>query len=255
MKSILITGGRSGIIADAIKKIINDYHLYITVHTLSEYRAIKKIYKDYKNVECFKLDITKDLDKINNIKVDILICNGAVIETGSLIDMPFNKIYDTMEVNYFSNLKLIRKVIRSNDNVRVIVISSLASKMNIPFLGPYSSSKAALSSMIKSLRYETVFLDKNIKIILIEPGLYKTGFNKMGFDKKYEFMDIDSFFNDNINLIHSLDNILLLFERKKLNTISKKIVKAIKDKNPKFYYSAPISQYIFVKLYNFLCNF
>ena len=88
MKSILITGGRSGIIADVIKKIINDYHLYITVHTLSEYRAIKKIYKDYKNVECFKLDITKDLDKINNIKVDeTKRFNNIKKETEELFDL------------------------------------------------------------------------------------------------------------------------------------------------------------------------
>ena len=62
MKKVLITGARSGIISKVIDNIINDYELYLTVHTDSQVRAMNDKYKNYKNVTCMKLDITNEYD-------------------------------------------------------------------------------------------------------------------------------------------------------------------------------------------------
>ena len=62
MKKVLITGARSGIISKVIDNIINDYELYLTVHTDSQVRAMKDKYKNYNNVTCMKLDITNEYD-------------------------------------------------------------------------------------------------------------------------------------------------------------------------------------------------
>ena len=124
--------------------------------------------------------------------------------------------------------------------------------MPIPFLGSYSSSKAALSQMMRILNLELKLLDRKIYVCLVEPGLYRTGFNRLAFDKKYEFMDNESFFKDQIENIRKFENLyLFLFEKRKLKSISKKIIEAIKDDNPKFYYRAPFTQSLFVKIYNF----
>lgn len=254
MKNILITGARSGIIADVISKIMKDYNLYITVHTDSELKAVQKVYKGYKNIKCMKLDITdiNDVEKLSKIKLDILICNGGEAESGSLIEMPFDKIKYNFEVNFFGNLMLIKQAINSNKEIKIIVVSSLAGKMPIPFLGSYSSSKAALSQMMRILNLELKLLDRKIYVCLVEPGLYRTGFNRLAFDKKYEFMDNESFFKDQIENIRKFENLyLFLFEKRKLKSISKKIIEAIKDDNPKFYYRAPFTQSLFVKIYNF----
>ena len=253
MKKILITGARSGIIGDVIKKIKNDYFLYITVHTDSELRAIKKVYEDYENIECMKLDLLleSDLKKVSKMDIDILVCNAATAESGSLIDMPFQKIRDNFEVNFFNNLRIIKQVIQKNNKLKIIVISSLAGKVPMPFLGSYSASKAALTQMLRALGWEIKLLDKNIDICLIEPGLYRTGFNKLAFDKKYDFMDNESFFNSQIENIRKAENLyLFLFEKRKLSSISNKIIKAINDENPRFYYRAPFSHVLFVKIYN-----
>ena len=124
--------------------------------------------------------------------------------------------------------------------------------MPLPFLGAYASSKAALTSMIRCLGYEVKLISKKVTLCIIEPGLYRTGFNKYGFDSKYDFMDNDSFFRYHIDLIKKSENIFLnIFERRKFNSISNKIVRAISLEKPKFYYRAPLSQALFVKLYNF----
>ena len=255
MKKILITGARSGIIGDVIKKIKEDYILYVAVHTESELRAIKKIYKDYKNIKCMKLDLSldEDINKLDQIDIDVLVCNGAVAESGSLLDIPFSNIRYNFEINFFSNLKIIKKVILKNENVKIVIVSSLAGKLPMPFLGSYSASKAALSQFIKALNWEAKLLNRKIDLCLVEPGLYSTGFNKLAFDKKYDFMDNESFFKSQIENIRKAENIYLyLFEKRCLNSISNKIVKAIKDENPRFYYRAPFSQVLFVKLYNIL---
>ena len=209
MRNVFITGARSGIIASVIDKIKFDYNLYLGVHTDSECEALINKYKDNNNIFPIKFDIVFDADKINNYKIDILVLNAAAIYGGSLLDIDFESIRKNMEVNYFSNLKIIKKVINNCDKVKIIVISSLASKMPLPFLGSYASSKAALTSMIRCLGYEVKLISKKVTLCIIEPGLYRTGFNKYGFDSKYDFMDNDSFFRYHIDLIKKSENIFL----------------------------------------------
>lgn len=253
MKKILITGARSGMIYPVIQRLKRNYFIYVTVHTDSEVKYIKNLYKE-NNIECIKLDITKDLDKLNKLDIDILVCNAAIAESGSLFEIPLEKVKENYNVNVFSNLDLIQKVSKKmikKGKGKIVIISSLTSKMVLPFLGSYSSSKASLSAIARSLYYESKLLKSKIDIVLIEPGLYKTGFNKLAFDKKYEFMDNDSFFKSQIELIRKIENAyLFLFERRKLKSIANKIYEAITIDNPKFRYSAPFSHNLFSKIIN-----
>lgn len=253
MKKILITGARSGMIYPVIQRLKRNYFIYVTVHTDSEVKYIKNLYKE-NNIECIKLDITKDLDKLNKLDIDILVCNAAIAESGSLFEIPLEKVKENYNVNVFSNLDLIQKVSKKmikKGKGKIVIISSLTSKMVLPFLGSYSSSKASLSAIARSLYYESKLLKSKIDIVLIEPGLYKTGFNKLAFDKKYEFMDNDSFFKSQIELIRKVENAyLFLFERRKLKSIANKIYEAITIDNPKFRYSAPFSHNLFSKIIN-----
>lgn len=236
-----------------IQRLKRNYFIYVTVHTDSEVKYIKNLYKE-NNIECIKLDITKDLDKLNKLDIDILVCNAAIAESGSLFEIPLEKVKENYNVNVFSNLDLIQKVSKKmikKGKGKIVIISSLTSKMVLPFLGSYSSSKASLSAIARSLYYESKLLKSKIDIVLIEPGLYKTGFNKLAFDKKYEFMDNDSFFKSQIELIRKVENAyLFLFERRKLKSIANKIYEAITIDNPKFKYSAPFSHNLFSKIIN-----
>ena len=254
MKNILITGARSGMIYPVIQKLKRNYHLYVTVHTDSELKSIKRLYKDDKNIECLKLDITKDLNKIDKLDIDVLVCNGAIAESGSLFEIPIDKVKENFNVNVFSNLKLIQKVSKKmieKGKGRVVIISSLTSKMPIPFLGSYSGTKAALSVFARCLYYESMLLASKIDVVLVEPGLYRTGFNKLAFDKKYDFMDYNSFFESQIELIRKGENIYLwLFEKRSVNSIARKIYDAITVSKPYFRYSAPFSHNLFSKIVN-----
>ena len=253
MKKILITEALSGLIYPVIQRLKKDYFLYVTVHTNSEYERVKRLYKNNQNIKCIKLDITKDLKKIDNLDIGVLGCNGGMAESGSLFEVPIEKVKENFEVNVLSNLCLIQKVLKKmiKKGGRIVIISSLTSKMPIPFLGSYCASKAALSMMGVIMHYESLLLSSNLDIVLVEPGLYKTGFNKLAFDKKYDFMDNESFFKSQIELIRKSENIYLwLFERRSLNSISNKIYEAITTFKPRFRYSAPLLHNLFAKIVN-----
>ena len=253
MKKVLITGARSGIISKVIDNIINDYELYLTVHTDSQVRAMKDKYKNYKNVTCMKLDITNEYDyrKIENIDIDIYIANAAIAESGSMIEMPVDRIRDNFETNVFSNFKVLQRVLQKmikKGRGKVIIMGSLAGKIPMPFLGAYSGSKASLIKMTEALRFELLLLDSDIKVSLILPGLYDTGFNKLAMDKKYDFMDLDSFFEYQLDFIRAYDKFVLFFEQRSLSSIVNKICQAVSCDNPKFIYTAPFSQSLVARI-------
>lgn len=253
MKKVLITGARSGIISKVIDNIINDYELYLTVHTDSQVRAMKDKYKNYKNVTCMKLDITNEYDyrKIENIDIDIYIANAAIAESGSMIEMPVDRIRDNFEANVFSNFKVLQRVLQKmikKGRGKVIIMGSLAGKIPMPFLGAYSGSKASLIKMTEALRFELLLLDSDIKVSLILPGLYDTGFNKLAMDKKYDFMDLDSFFEYQLDFIRAYDKFVLFFEQRSLSSIVNKICQAVSSDNPKFIYTAPFSQSLVARI-------
>jgi len=250
MLTILYTGARSGIASSVINKFKNDnnYFIYVSVHTDNELKEIKNKYQNWNNIKCLKLDVTNDsdLNQLNNLDIDILICNAALNNSGSVLDIKIDKFIENFDVNVFSNIKLIQMQI--NKLKKVIIISSIAGMLPIPFDSSYCATKASLIKIAECLKYELKILNKDIKVSLIIPGLYKTGFNNYMFDNKYSLVD-ENYFKDIINKIRLNENTLLIFEKKNFSSISNKIYKAITLDNPKFIYKAPISQAIFAKLY------
>ena len=61
------------------------------------------------------------------------------------------------------------------------------------------------------------FLGTNIKISLIEPGMYHTGFNQVMLENKYDWMSINSYFEEQINIIRKKEN--LFFKILKLQVL------------------------------------
>lgn len=256
MEKILITGARSGIINNVIDTILNDdYYIYLTVATTSQLESVKAKYKDYKNIKCLKLDVTnkKDYKNIENLDIDIFISNAAIGEGGSISEIPFEKVRENYEVNVFKNFELLQIIIKQmleKNKGKIIIISSLASIIPIDFLGVYASTKASISMLATTLKNELKLLKTNVKIKLIEPGLYHTGFNQIMLENKYDWMIDKSYFKKVIPKIRKRENLMIsLLEKKNLNSITNTIIKAIKSNNKKFIYQAPFFQKVGARLY------
>ncbi len=241
---------------EVIKKIKNKYFIYVTTHTENELKNIKEKYKNEKNIKCLKLDITSKIDreKVKKLDIDILIANAAIGIGGSVINMNINDVRNNFEVNVFSNFELIQIILNKmlkKDNGKIIIMASMAGEFPIPFLGSYCSTKASIIKLSECLKKELKILKSKINICLIEPGMYKTGFNKVMFDNKYG-TNFDLLFKEELEIIKRKENIMMiLLEQKTLNSIVNKIIKAIENNN-KFIYRAPLIQKIGVKIYNIL---
>ena len=254
LKKVLYTGAASGIAARVIEKIKNDYFIYVTVHNSMELKRVKEKYKNEQNIICFKLDITNDLDleTVKKLDIDILINNAAISNGGSIINMDLNLLEQVFETNVFGTFKLTQIVIQNmlkKGSGKIINMSSLAGLVPISFIGPYSASKASITNLSIVLQKELSLINDKIRIIIIEPGVYKTGFNEYMFLNKYND-NFKEYFDDVIYKIKSKEVFIQNYiELKNYKSIVNKIVKAINSDNQKTIYKAPLIEAILAKIY------
>ena len=261
MKKVLFTGARSGMAHATIKKLLHkDYEIYVTVHTDKQLELVEETYSNYGNVKCLKIDITNpdDIKQLESLDIDILVNNAAVGEGGSIAEIPMDKVRHNFEVNVFGTFSVVQIVLKrmiQKDEGRIINISSLFAIIPYNFLGVYCATKASISKLTTTLHNELKLINDKIKIILIEPGAYHTGFNQVMLNNKYDWMHINSYFSKEIEEIRRKENIFFnMFEKRCLNSIVNKIEKAITSNNPRCVYRAPLSQAIFAKIYSFFAN-
>lgn len=255
---ILITGAGSGIGKDVSVALSGLGHkVYATAKLENDASSLNKLAKEKGlSLESFKLDITskKDRERILDYDIDVLINNAAGGESGSLSEIDIDKIRDNFETNLFSTLSLtqlaLSKMIKKNSG-RVVFISSIAGHATIPFLAPYTMTKAALSNGVYALREEIEKISGEIKIILVEPGGYATGFNQRNIAKKYKWMGERSYFYGLVNKIKiEEERYFRLIEQKSTNSIVNKIVAAVEDENPSHLHRAPWWQGLGVRILN-----
>ena len=249
---ILITGATSGIgyrVAEALLE--RGHFVYLTTHTEKESQNLREKFKEEKAISIFKLDITnpKDYEKASTLSIDVLICHASLGVGGSLIDLDVTKIKENYDVNVFGNLSFIQKMIPIllARKGRLIVTSSIASIIPIPFLGSYTSTKASLSMLMKVLRMELKLLEKPISVSLIEPGIYNTGFNDVMID---EIAFYSKQHKKKLTKFQRLEKqIFKMMGKDSYKSIVKKFIKAVEASHPRKVYRAPFTSRIFTKIY------
>ncbi len=255
-KVILITGAGSGIGRDAAYALMRRGHKVIaSTHTDEQAQALKKgIDRWGLGMEVIKLDITleSDREKIRDYDLDVLINNAGIGESGSLAEIPMDRLRQNFEVNVFSTIALtqiaLQRMIEKN-NGTVLVVSSIAGRIPSAFISPYSMTKFALSGGIAALREEVGRVAPRVHVSLIEPGAYATGFNERMLAKKYEWMGERSYFYKLIPALKKEDD--SWFERLEVNStasIVRKIVQASESSHPHLRYVAPFYQGLGVAL-------
>lgn len=259
---ILITGATSGIGYNLAKELLKRKHtVYITVHHNKEIKGVRrKLKKDNinKNVFVFKLDITnkKDRQLINKLDIDVLVNQAGIGIGGSLLDLDIKDIRENFETNFFQTLELTKMFIdkkrKQNQKGKVLITSSLAGVMPIPFLGSYCSTKAALLTMGLCLDKELKKSISKVKLKIILPGAYKTGFNQIMIENKAKVMEESDYFIEPEQIITEERQFFNIIESRDLSSIVYQMIDAIEKDDNKLLYKAPLSQKIFTKLYMLL---
>lgn len=179
-KTVLITGAGSGLGKMAAISLAKRGHLvYATTHyekeaeALNDYAAQNQI-----NLISFKLDILLEEDRnlLFSYDFDVLICNAAIGDSGSVAEIRIDRFQNVFETNVFCNIQIaqiaIQKMMKKKQG-RILFLSSLAGRISMPFLAPYCASKFAIEAFATSLRKELKKLDGiDIQVGIIEPRCF-----------------------------------------------------------------------------------
>ena len=129
-----------------------------------------------------KLDVTSD-DDINATRqlgaIDILVNNAGVASYGNPVAMNLDDAMREMEVNYFGALKMTRALapamVERGEGMIVNVATAFA-KINLPLVGTYCASKAALLSLGQALR--AYLKDRGVHVMTVMPTTIDTDMAK-----------------------------------------------------------------------------
>jgi NAD(P)-dependent dehydrogenase (short-subunit alcohol dehydrogenase family) len=108
-------------------------------------------------------------------RVDLLINNAGYAGAGFVEEVSmeeYRKQFETNVFGVFAVTKAFLPLMRMQKQGCIINISSISGKVAFPGLSPYVASKHAIEGWSESLRLE--MLPFGVKVVLIEPGSYKT---------------------------------------------------------------------------------
>ena len=132
-----------------------------------------------------QLDVTSDADVEAVARMgafDILINNAGVAGFGNPLTMDFEALQQEIEVNYLGVVRVTRAVapgMISKDDGMIVNVATAFAKINLPIVGTYCATKAALLSLGQALR---AYLSKhNVRVITVMPTTIDTDMSR-GFD-------------------------------------------------------------------------
>jgi len=178
-KSILVTGASSGIgLAAAELFARNGFTVYAASRHCNESSegSITNIRMDV----CDEASVlrARDFTEAHGGVGILLHCAGMGI-AGAAEDTPEEAVRAQFEVNYFGVLRVNRvflPMLRERGGGLVLIMSSVAGRLPLPYQSHYSATKYALDTYAESLRMEGVQF--GLRAVLIEPGDTKTGFTE-----------------------------------------------------------------------------
>lgn len=198
-----------------------------------------------------KLDITSDVDRrtVAGTGIDVLINNAAVGESGALAEVPLDRIRRTLETNVIGTIGMIQAAVPElmrKGGGTIVIVTSLAGRMPIPFLAPYGMTKFALEVAGADLAVE--LKPFNIRVALIEPGSFATGFNEAQIATKYAWMTTDSIYRDQTSFMKKNEGIVMGLQSSRIEKVVATMVKVAEMHRPKLRYAVPAWQGAYIQL-------
>src|SRR5574341_2685599 len=129
-----------------------------------------------------RLDVTIDEEIAAAARLghlDILVNNAGVAGYGNPVAMDFAAALEEMNVNYFGALRMTRALAPAmveRGAGMIVNIATAFAKINLPIVGTYCASKAALLSLGEALR--AYLADKGVHVMTVMPTTFDSDMSK-----------------------------------------------------------------------------
>jgi len=178
-RSVLVTGCSSGIgRATAERLARSGWTVYASARRLEAVAGLD-------GCRPLQLDVTDDASMraaVERIEqeagaVGVLVNNAGYSQSGAVESVPLDEARRQFETNVFGLVRLTQLVLpgmRAQGWGRVVNVSSMGGRLTFPGGGWYHASKHAVEALSDALRFEVRGF--GIDVVVIEPGLIRTGF-------------------------------------------------------------------------------
>jgi NAD(P)-dependent dehydrogenase (short-subunit alcohol dehydrogenase family) len=181
VKRVFLTGASSGIGLAIAKLLVSEGHeVWGTSRDLARIPKLPRLHP-------IRLDLADRVSIENAFNsalgeagyLDVLINNAGAGHFGPAEFLPLEVITSQFQILVFGQIQLMQLALRhmrARGDGLIINVTSLASRLPVPFMGAYNSAKAALASFTMSIQLE--FAHPRVRIIDLQPGDISTEFNQ-----------------------------------------------------------------------------
>ena len=180
VKKIFLTGASSGI-GKAIAKAATEkgHEVWGTSRDISRLPSLRRLH-------CVQLDLSNpdSIDGAFNTALaeagnfDVLINNAGSGHFGPAENLSEKEIASEFQILVFGHMQLMRLALRmmqARGEGLIINVTSLASRLPVPFMAAYNAAKAAMASFTMTIQLELP--DSRVHIVDLQPGDICTDFN------------------------------------------------------------------------------
>lgn len=196
-KKILITGASSGFgRGSAIELARLGHQVVATAETWPQVRTLREdAAKAGAKLDVIKLNLLDPIDiaHAGSFDPDVLVLNAGVMEGGSVVDIPMQRVRESFDINVFGHLQLVQTVVPkmvARKSGKVVWTSSMGGILVVPFLGIYCATKHAIEAIAGSMKAELEQF--GVQVATVNPGVFGTGFNDTGAESYVQWYDASS---------------------------------------------------------------
>jgi NAD(P)-dependent dehydrogenase (short-subunit alcohol dehydrogenase family) len=177
----LITGCSSGIGRATALRLLQDGHtVYATARRIESLEELAAA-----GCETLALDVADEESREAAVRevearhgaVGVLVNNAGYSQSGALETLPIDLLRAQLETNVVGLLRMCQLVLpamRARRQGVIVNIGSMGGRLAFPGGGAYHASKYAVEALSDVLRFEVAGF--GVDVVLIEPGLIRTGF-------------------------------------------------------------------------------
>jgi NAD(P)-dependent dehydrogenase (short-subunit alcohol dehydrogenase family) len=232
MKTVLITGASGGIGRLTAERMLSaGWRVAVTTRDAASFadERVTVVEADLHDPASMHDAVAAVLERLGTI--DVLVNNAGYGVFGPLEGTPREEIEAQFRVNVLAAIEMIRLVLphmRARGEGTIINVSSVGGRTASPFGSLYHAAKFAIEGLSESLRYELA--PHGIRVKLIEPGHFKTGFLSRSL-RKSSHAAYDRFFDNYMKWVAREDE-----KAPSPEPVAEAILRAANDRSPRLRY-------------------